>query len=264
MTTQLERKRFNRDWRSALFFMVVVILPTFWVLLAPQTRSAAAIGTSIASTLVGLIGWWFLTREGVRAKDVGLGRKHWIYGVVLFLIWWVLVTAVDWVGSWVADLLGCSLSRLDNYEWSLPTVLEMVSKFIFVGFGEEIAFRGYLHNKLVAVTKRRWSVIILAALMFGLWHTPADIATQGTLLAPLANSVLFALVGLLFFHLPYEWTGLLPFLALFHGWNDFLVLITLRAPTVVGAVAGYLLMGIALWAYRQLGRQPGKEEHKWD
>ncbi|NLF14064.1 MAG: CPBP family intramembrane metalloprotease [Anaerolineaceae bacterium] len=129
------------------------------------------------------------------------------------------------------------------------------SDWRFVAFAEEIAFRGYLHNKLVAVVGRRWLAILLAALAFGLWHTPADIAGSGQVLSPFLNALLFALVGLVFFHLPYEWTGLLPFLALFHGWNDFLLLPTLEAPTAVGAAAGYVLMWVVLWAGWRFSRR---------
>jgi hypothetical protein len=68
----------------------------------------------------------------------------------------------------------------------------------------------------------------------------------------LANAGLLSLIGLVFFNLPYEWTSLLPFLALFHFWNDFLVDINMQAPTWVGVIAGYVLMWVALWVYRRL------------
>lgn len=260
MEIKLERRQFRADWRTVLFFLVLVTLPTFWVVVfAVETRLQAAIGTSAASAVVGLIGWWFIKREGVRAEDVGLGKRAWAWSLALFLAWWVLVTVVDLAGRWVAGLLGVSLLPIGDNEWSLATVAEMVSTFIFVGFAEEIAFRGYLHNKLVAVVGRRRLAILLAALAFGLWHTPADIAGSGQVLSPLLNALLFALLGLVFFHLPYEWTGLLPFLALFHGWNDFLLLVTLEAPTAVGTVAGYVLMWLTLWVYRRLAVGPATQ-----
>lgn len=256
MGVKLERKQFHSDWRTVLLFLVLVTLPTFWpVLFAVETRLQAAIGTALASAVIGLIGWWFIRREGVGAEDVGLGRRAWTRGLALFLAWWVLVTLVDLAGRWIAGLLDVSLPPIGNYEWTLATVAELVSAFIFVAFAEEIAFRGYLHNKLVAEVGRRWLAILLAALAFGLWHTPADIAGSGQVLSPFLNALLFALVGLVFFHLPYEWTGLLPFLALFHGWNDFLLLPTLEAPTAVGAAAGYVLMWVVLWAGGRLSRR---------
>ncbi len=55
-------------------------------------------------------------------------------------------------------------------------------------------------------------------------------------------------------HFRSDWTGLLPFLALFHGWNDFPLILTLRAPTTVGMIAGYVLLFIAVWGYRRLWR----------
>jgi len=44
----------------------------------------------------------------------------------------------------------------------------------------------------------------------------------------------------------------LPFLALFHGWSDFSLIATLCRPTAIGAIAGYLLVPVVLWAYRRL------------
>jgi len=245
------RERFQSRWQPIILFLVLETLLTFWFLVGPRTPAQAAIGTGVASAVVGLIGWWFIRREGVRATDVGLGGHAWIGGLILFVAWWAVVTGVDWAGRGVASLLGRSLPTVGSYEWSLVTVLQLISK-ILVGFGEEIAWRGYLHNKYVAVIGRRWLAILLAALTFGLWHTPADIVTQGSVLGPLANAGFFALIGLVFFNLPYEWTSLLPFLALFHFWNDFLVLMTMQAPTWVGVVAGYVLMWVALWVYRRL------------
>lgn len=87
MGFQLERKRFNDDWRSIVLFLALVTIPTFWTLLDVQTSLGEAIGTSVASTAIGVIGWWFLRREGARADDVGLGRRAWINGLPLFVAW---------------------------------------------------------------------------------------------------------------------------------------------------------------------------------
>jgi hypothetical protein len=76
----------------------------------------------------------------------------------------------------------------------------------------------------------------------------------------LSDGLFFSLIGLVFLGLPYEWTGFLPFLALFHGWNDNLLLTTGHAPTWVGLVAGYVLMFVALWAYRRFALGHAQEK----
>jgi membrane protease YdiL (CAAX protease family) len=250
------RERFQSSWPPIILFLVLETLLTFWFLVSPRTDAQAAIGTGVASAVIGLIALGFLRYEGVRARDVGLGGRAWLWGVILFVVWWAVVTGIDWAGRGVASLLGRPLPTAGSYEWSLVTLLQLISK-ILVGFGEEMAWRAYLHNKYVAVIGRRWLAILLAALTFGLWHTPADIFMQGSALGPLANAGFYALIGLVFFSLPYEWTGLLPFLALFHTWNDFLIDINMQAPTWVGVIAGYVLMWVALWAYKRLRGQTG-------
>jgi membrane protease YdiL (CAAX protease family) len=141
------------------------------------------------------------------------------------------------------------------------TVLSTVKMFIFVGSAEEIAFRGYQQNKLIVVAKRRWLGILLTALLFGLYHAPADIVGSGQILGPLlTEGIQFTLIGIVFLGLPYEWTGLLPLVALFHGWDGNLLLITGHTPTWIGIVVGYVLMFVALWAYRRFALRGAKEK----
>ncbi|MEJ2736919.1 MAG: type II CAAX endopeptidase family protein, partial [Anaerolineae bacterium] len=258
-----ERKRFGSSWMPILFFLLLEVAVTMWgPIFSPLGRLPAAIGTMLASAVIGGIGWWFLRREGVKAADIGLTKSNLLRAVVLFIGWWVVVTIVDLVGSDIARLLGFQLSPIEQDAWSSPmTVINVVRAFIFVGFAEEIAFRGYLQNKLIVVTKRRWLGIVLAALLFGLWHAPADIVGSGQILSPLlSDGLFFSLIGIVLLGLPYEWTGLLPFVALFHGWNDNLLLITGHAPTWIGIVAGYALMFVAVWGYRRFASRRPKEK----
>lgn len=43
-------------------------------------------------------------------------------------------------------------------------------KLFFVGFGEELVFRGYLQNRLSFLLKGKYTNIIIASLLFGMWH----------------------------------------------------------------------------------------------
>ncbi|MFN2156905.1 MAG: hypothetical protein ACK2UX_16845, partial [Anaerolineae bacterium] len=103
------RERFQSSWPPIILFLVLETLLTFWFLVGPRTATQAAIGTGVASAVIGLIALGFLWYEGVRAKDVGLGGRAWIWGVILFVVWWAVVTGIDWAGRGIASLLGRSL-----------------------------------------------------------------------------------------------------------------------------------------------------------
>ena len=116
----LERHRFHPGWWRIALFLVLATLPTFWVLLGPDTQLEAAIGTIVASTIIGLIGWAFLRWERIPARDVGLHGRNWAIGVLLFVAWWLVVTAVDAAGQAIAGLLGGSLSPMETHRWHFP------------------------------------------------------------------------------------------------------------------------------------------------
>jgi membrane protease YdiL (CAAX protease family) len=124
-----------------------------------------------------------------------------------------------------------------------------VKSWIVVGIAEEISFRAYLHNKLAVALKQHWLGIVLAALLFSLWHIPGSIVAGRFTVSKLMTTIVIAGFSFMFFNLTYEWTGLLPFLVLFHGWSDFPLLVTLHHPTTAGAIAGYLLVFVVLWFY---------------
>ncbi len=261
MSSTLDRTGLRKGWAGVVLFLVLVTLPTTWVLLRPATQVQALAGSLIASVVVGVVGWVCLRHDGGRARDVGLGRRGWRHGLAVFAGWWALVTLVDLGSRPLLALFGLHLAPLEPLVWAPLVLLDFAGRWLAVGFGEEIAFRGYLHNKLVAQLSRHWLALILAALLFGLWHIPGA-ALQGNRAAIglLLNSLVFGAISLALFNAPYEWTGLLPFFALFHGWSDFPLLANLQRPSAVGAVAGYLLLFLALWVYKRLERRADKPE----
>jgi membrane protease YdiL (CAAX protease family) len=157
--------------------------------------------------------------------------------------WWLAVTLVDLIGRWLAGQLGSPILPMEELKWNFATLLDFLSAWIFVGFAEELAFRGYLHNKLVAATQKKWIGIVLAAFIFGLWHIPGGMVMRGvSFFEALPGALFLGLFSLIFLNLPYEWTGLLPLISLFHGWSDFPLLMNFQYPSAIGAVAGYLLL----------------------
>lgn len=237
-----DRTRFSATAMPLLLFLILVTLPTLWVALGPDTTVETSLGTLLASLAIGLIGAVFLRREGATLGDIGLNRAAWYESLVLFAVWWILTTLSDLVAGGVGRALGTPLSAMAPLRWNAETLLRWAALWIGVGFGEEIAFRGYLHNKLAVLTKRPLTGIAVAAMLFGLWHIPGGLLQGNRNLASLlGNAAVLALFGFTFFHFPYEKTRLLPYLALFHGWNDFPVMLSLRHPTFVGFLAGYVL-----------------------
>jgi membrane protease YdiL (CAAX protease family) len=260
MTEVINRTSFRKEWTSIVVFFILVTLPTLWIVLNPATQLQASLGSIGASLVVGLLGWWFLRREGVQAADVGLGRHRWLEGLAVFVVWWLLVTLVDVIGERALVAFGLSISPSEVLPWSPEMAIAWLGSWIVVGVTEEIAFRAYLHNKLQVVLKHRWLGIVLAALLFSLWHIPGSIASGRFVPAKLLTMLVIAVFSLLWFNLTYEWTALLPFLALFHGWSDFPVIATLRRPTAIGAVAGYILVPIVLLVYSKLRQRSGARE----
>jgi uncharacterized protein len=256
----IDRSGFSRSNIPALVFFLLACLLPLAAASGIQSELQAVLLTMGLNVLLFIMVIVFFRREGINWKKVGLGRKAWRNSFPLFLGWWLLLTLIDLVGRKFLGTSGSDVSPSEELVWTPLVVLEFIKAWVFVGFAEEFAFRGYLHNKLAAVMPGKWVGIGLTALLFGLWHIPASIIMRNTsILQAIPGALGFGLFSFLFLNLPYEWTGLLPFLCLFHGWSDFPLLLTFQPPSPVGAVAGYalLLVTVGLWIWLQRRRLSG-------
>ena len=242
----LDRTEFEKDWKRVLVFGMIALLVPFGLVI-PIKNELQAVLLTIALTLVlGISALFFLYREGVSLKAIGFGKTAWSVGLAWFGAWWLAVTLLDLAGSWAANRFGFSLPT-EELVWSPLMVLDFVRAWAVVGLLEELAFRGFLHNKLAAVFENKWIGIALAALCFGLWHIPASVLVRGnTVMSALPGALVFGLISFVVFNVPYELTGLLPLLCLIHGWGDFPVTMTLQAPNAVGAASGYALLLVTI------------------
>lgn len=250
-TNQLGRQAFQKEWKGLVWFLIIAGLVPFGMMISVQTQMQAILLTMGLNLVLGAAVVFFLRRERIRLCEIGLERTVWSTSLLLFGAWWVVITLLDIVSSWIAKQYGVILPR-EELAWSPVVVLDCVRAWVVVGLLEELAFRGYLHNKFAAVFQKKWVGITLAALAFGLWHIPASVILRGnTVLGALPGAFVFSLISFLFFNAPYELTGLLPLMCLFHGWSDFPILLTLRRPNSVGAIVGYVLflvvIGIKVW-----------------
>jgi membrane protease YdiL (CAAX protease family) len=126
---------------------------------------------------------------GAHPSELGFERGH--------RSWWVILL---WCGIEFA-LWGLQVLSGALYPLRLLTVF--ISNFFQNGFFEEFLFRGALQTRLRLLVDPAWS-LVLAALIFGLWHLGADVrAAGGDWLGGLAltvrNQAVFGLVmGIIF------------------------------------------------------------------
>lgn len=93
-------------------------------------------------------------------KQVAIGLALYL-GIALILIILPLLFGVD--RSNVLSFKASNIGILIFY---------LVYDLIFVGFGEEIVFRGYFLNNFKKITDSNIFTIILSSILFGCWHYP--------------------------------------------------------------------------------------------
>lgn len=71
-------------------------------------------------------------------------------------------------------LLGANKTDVLSFKSSSLQVLifYLFFDFICVGFGEELAFRGYFYSRIQSLSSIPWLPMVLTAVMFGFWHYP--------------------------------------------------------------------------------------------
>ena len=84
--------------------------------------------------------------------------------------------AVAFVSVGIPLLLGLSKEALLGQKITDPVafIMQVIHYMVFVGVVEEIVFRGFLLRGLKEVTKSDTLAVIISALIFGIWHFPAN------------------------------------------------------------------------------------------
>lgn len=113
-----------------------------------------------------------------------------------------------------------------NLSWT-AIAAGALSSYLFIGPAEELAFRGYLQNKLIAlfefrsVRVRTATSIVATGLIFSALHIPVEILIAGTQIPQLVGMLsLLALSGIVFGTI-YALTQNLYLVILLHGIGDF-------------------------------------------
>ena len=147
---------------------------------------------------------WILNRQ----KPVKSGRRN-VISVVLLLLFPILVA-------------------LARGRLSVVVVSTVVWQFIFSGFGEEFAFRGYFQSRLNQAFGRPMRLfgiqfgvgLIIASLLFGLWHADNTYDPAIGLSSLAWGWGLWTFVAGLFFGVLREKTGTLLAPGIAHGLPD--------------------------------------------
>jgi membrane protease YdiL (CAAX protease family) len=263
---------FDREWRSLLAFVAIVpVLVVAANLLeravAPGARSPAgyALDAVAMTTFVGLA-VALLRVDGVSLRDLGFGRDLAVPGLAAVAAVWLVLNAVAAAAA-VATGAGDALGFMYDRPVAGVAVVVVV-QYGFVAVGEELAVRGFLQNKLVALlggpgaATTRALGVVLAATTFGVLHVPDRLLTDGLAPGALVGSVLgLALVGVVF-GVVYDLTRNLYLVVGLHGTGNFYPLfVDLRAlpedARLAFTIARLLAFVGVVLAYRAWGPTPG-------
>ena len=264
---------FAPSLRPLLAFLVAttVLMPALLLLadrVLPRTPLASNLFTAIGITGVALVAWVVLRWEGVSAADVGLDRERIVSGIVPVAAIWVGVNVLGYVLLALLGeqpRLGLPADPMMGLPVGAPTTQvagAAIVLWVFVGNGEEFAFRAYLQNKIIAHlgsgTRSRKAVgIVGTAVLFALWHLPTLVWIRSA-----AGQQLLVLIGFITVYTVvlgtlYELTRNVVLVGLFHGTFD------LNPIFVVGdagePVTGLTILVLPLalvvfWGYRRWAR----------
>jgi membrane protease YdiL (CAAX protease family) len=125
---------------------------------------------SLSVALVGFV--VVVNRLRKRGLAEGLGfrwrpaRRQVLIGVALFAITISFIVVPLLLGANRADVLSFKARTL------FVLVYYVIHSFFFVGFGEELVWRGYFFERTREITGSGAWAVVLPALLFGLWHYP--------------------------------------------------------------------------------------------
>jgi membrane protease YdiL (CAAX protease family) len=123
-------------------------------------------------TIICLVFFTVTRFEQEDLKSLGLdfhspGPKIWL-GLVIFAVWSLFTV--------IPLLFGINKNVLFSFRPSSLSVLLLFTIYdlIFVSFGEELVFRGFLLSRIEQITNSRVIAVIVSSVLFGLWHYPLN------------------------------------------------------------------------------------------
>jgi len=216
-------------WVMMFIFQIILMIPFIltidlnamltdpWVLLVV---SFAEIGFVVPPI-------WYVRKQGISIKSLGIKNLLSIKDLVLGLIFGSLMVGSNILISWLMTLVVPSLGEGDAGLFYPPTdenlyiwlALWIFVMFVFVGFTEELMFRGFLQRRLEIIYRTKQSknfkliALVLTSFIFAIIHLDIiGLPTRfvlGIFLGYLAQKRNYSLLG--------------PTVA--HGFNNSLVII---------------------------------------
>lgn len=217
-----------------------------------------------------------LRYEGVRLREIGLSRRLLVPALVA-VAGVIVAVNVALVGLAVLGERLLSIGvfqhyRTPPYNMSLSQLaLGGVSMYLFTGPVEELAFRGYLQNKLIGLlgdgyNRVRIGVgIVLTGVIFSAIHVPALVLIRGLESNQAVGSLALLAVSGIVLGTIYALTHNLYLVMFLHGIGNFWPLIVDPAPGtwpnwgVVLVVYAVLVVVYRRWDASASGRQHGEE-----
>lgn len=262
---------FGGGVRQPALFLLATCVPVVAVpvLIYPHLGSLLAFLLVMSATfgVIALLAWGALRWEGLDPADVGLSRPNVVPGVALVFGIYALLNLLG-AGYLFLTGEGVALSLREPYDTPVLFAAASVAYFAFNGIAEELAFRAYLQNKLIALLgggsdrARKAAAIALGVGLFALWHVPQRVLIAG-LDSPAAVAqslvsvvVLGAILGVL-----YEYTRNVVLVGVLHGTFNFQPFFVVGMPTNdLVLLVGVPALVAAVWGYRRWARRTGRPD----
>jgi membrane protease YdiL (CAAX protease family) len=115
---------------------------------------------------------WLLRSRRMRPAEFGLRAQPPLAALITFLSVTLIGTVIDQNGGrWLAAVPGFpALGGMPEITSSFWNGLDLSLGLLLVGICEELVFRGYLHTLLRRFTRKRWLILLLSSVVFGLIH----------------------------------------------------------------------------------------------
>lgn len=135
--------------------------------------------------LVAILLFYIIKKEKLTLTSIGLNNKHWGKS----LLWVPILVLIGF-----ALILGCiEISKLFGWKFGESTAFDKVSPLtitlitIRAGVAEEVFMRGFLLERITAISGKKWIAFFISTLVFGLLHYPQGYA--GILIATAAGAM---------------------------------------------------------------------------
>jgi len=235
MSSSARSLEFDRDVAPLVWSVAVVTLfatlsvLTHWSLFGRDPTAYPEPASTLVSVpfMLGVVAsvWWLLRRDGGSLRAVGFGRSALLPAVVAFAVLWIGVS-LSGLGYLLATGRSDAISVALPFSWPASVAWFLLTLTVANGIPEELAFRGYVQNKVAALAAARgWGpadplAIVVAAVLFGVPHGPLAIllfdlgpgAVPAVLLSNLVPGITYGLV--------YYLTGNLWYASFVHGFGN--------------------------------------------